>query len=126
MLIGILGLTLTITSQTSNGTTKRSLDTITNSLTKVRQLTLRLLTLALDVLLSTLLLEVLVSQKTANSLLSTADGLIPLTLGAVGVVFGRCARGADGERTSLCGSVREVRLGGALALGFVCFGLAWC
>jgi hypothetical protein len=96
---------------------------VADSLAKIAQLALGFLSLTLEILLTALLLEVLAADEVANSFLSTADGLVPCALSAVRVVFGRCARGADGEGTSFGSGVREIRLGFPLSLVLVGFGL---
>jgi len=92
MYLSIFCLGFTVTSQPSSSAAERSLNSIANALTKIVQLALGFLSLALEVLFSSLLLEVLVSKEVADGFFGTANGLIPLALGSVRVVFGRGAR----------------------------------
>lgn len=122
MLIRVFGLGLTVASQASDSTTHGSLETITNTLAKVADLTLGFLTLTLQVLLTALLLQVLVANEVAGGFFDAADGLIPLAFGAITVVLG-CAGRGDGEGASFGCSVRKVGLGGAFVLVLFGFGL---
>jgi len=67
----------------------RTLHSVTDALSQVGQLSLCLLSLALSVLLSPLLLDALIPDEVAQRFFRRADGLVPLALSAVAAVFGR-------------------------------------
>jgi hypothetical protein len=107
-----LSLLRIVARQPSNSASNRPANTILNTLSKIRHLSLRLLTLALLVLASTLLLEPLGAHESANALLQRTDVLVPAASAAVRVVLCDAARGGGGEGSSLCCCVREILLGG--------------
>lgn len=73
----IFGLLSAVTCQGGHRTTDGTLSTITDTLSEIGQLTLSFLSLTLEVLIATLLLEALAADEVTDSLLSTANGLIP-------------------------------------------------
>lgn len=89
MHIGISCLLGPVTSQCSSSATGSSLDTFADTFSIIAQLALGLLPLALEVLFATLLFEVLVAKQVTNGFFGAANGLVPLALSAVAVVFGR-------------------------------------
>lgn len=119
----VLLLAHAVTSDACDASPQCSLDSIADALPKVAQLALGLLTLTLEVLLATLLLEVLVAEEVADGLFGAACSLVPLTLSAIAVVFCNCTGRADREWAGFGTGVGQVRLGGGLASGLICFGL---
>lgn len=108
VLLLVLSLSSLVARDASNSTTDSARDTIANAGAQVRELTAGLLLLALEVLLTACTLKVLRkfvvsllshgccrrvevaylrSDQPANSLLCRADGLVPRSSGAVGVVL---------------------------------------
>jgi hypothetical protein len=85
-----------VASQTSKSATNSPTNTITNALSQIAQLTLRLLAFALGILLLAGLAHPLEPESASEGLFAGADGLVPRAGGAVGVVL-RDALCADGE-----------------------------
>jgi hypothetical protein len=118
----VLGLTLTITSDSSADVAQCSLGAIRNTLGQVRQLALGFLSLAIGILLDTGLAQVLVADKVADRLLGRADSLVPGTGAAVLVVHGGGAGvGVSTDGAQFGGGVRVLVF--LLGLGFGVFGL---
>jgi len=88
-----------IARQSSDRAANRSSDTISNATTKVLELTLGFLGLALLVLLNALLLQVLGSDDVAEHLLARTNGLIPLALVAIRIILGDAVRRGSEART---------------------------
>lgn len=100
-----LGLLRIVARQSRNRTANRPTDAILHSLSKIRQLALRLLALALLVLANALLLEALGADEPANGLFQGTDVLVPAAGAAVRIVFCDATGGGGGEGACLCGGV---------------------
>jgi hypothetical protein len=88
MLVCVLGLALTISRETSHSTTDSTSHTIADTLAEIVELTLCLLLLTCLVLVTSLLLEALAANQTAQCFLPAANCLVPGALSAVCIVFG--------------------------------------
>lgn len=120
----VLGLVSLVASDAGDGTTDGTRDAVGNTGAEIVELSLGLLLLALGVLLNTLLLQRLVADEVAEGLLARADGLVPGTLAAVGIVLGD-ARGGDAVAADVGTGVRSI----VLDLGFgllVLASILWC
>jgi hypothetical protein len=109
-----------IASQTSKSAAHSPADTITNTLSKIAQLALGFLALALGILLLACFAHAFETKRAAESLFSSTDRLVPRAGGAVGVVL--CdALGADGEAADIGAGVGDVFAG--FGFGFLLLGL---
>ena len=108
----LLGL---ISSETSEGAANGATDTVTDTLAQVADLTLGLLGLSIGVLLLASLSHTLESQRATESLLASADSLVPGAGVAVGVVLGN-TRCADRVAADVGTGVRDVLAGVCLSL----------
>jgi hypothetical protein len=99
-----------VSGQARDSTRDGAANAVLDALAIIIQLALGLLSLALAVLLDALLLERLVADCIADKLLGRADGLVPLALSAVRVVFGD-AVGCGSEGASSGGGVGQVATG---------------
>jgi hypothetical protein len=109
-----------VASQTSKSATNSPTNTITHALSKIAQLTLRLLAFALGILLLAGFAHPLEPESASEGLFAGADGLVPRAGGAVGVVL-RDALCADGEGADVGAGVGDVFAG--FGFGFLLFGL---
>ena len=116
-------LLLTIAHQRRRRTPHRARHPIADSLSEIRQLTLGLLALALEILLATLTFQALVAEEVAQRLLAGADGLVPGALAAVWMVLGRRAGGAEREGPRLDRGFRGRVFGRGVGAGLLGFGL---
>ena len=124
MLSLALRLLLAVAGQTCNGTTNSTTDAVGDTLSKVTELTLSLLALALLVLTDTLLLHALGADETTDELLSRTDGLVPRTLLAVWVVRSN-TRGGNAVAADGCAGVRDIVLCVGNSLLVLSFSLAF-
>jgi len=108
----LLGL---VASETSESAADSAAHTVADALAQVADLTLSLLSLAFGVLLLASLAHTLESQRSTESLLSSADGLVPGTGAAVRVVLSDTLC-ADGVAADVGTSVRDVLAGFCLCL----------
>lgn len=123
MHVVVLGLGSSITSEPGNTSTHSALNAVTDALSQICQLTLSFQALSLQVLIATLLLEALIADETANSLLCAASSLVPFALSTIVAVFCYSTGGADGEGASFGSGMGEVRLCFRFAFVLVCLGL---
>jgi hypothetical protein len=114
-------LLLAVTSQTGDSTADGSLNALADPLAQVAQLALGFLALALSVLLASLSLEALVSDKVSCCLLHAAQRLVVFPLRPVGAVLGDTALCAEGIRAGLEGGFGGGVLG--VCLGLCGFGV---
>lgn len=110
-----------IASKTSESASNSTANAIADALAQVADLTLSLLAFAFSVLLLASLAHTLESKGATESLLASADGLVPGTGTAVGVVLGN-ALCADRVAADVGTGVGDVLAGfglGLLLLGLV-------
>lgn len=137
----VVSLTLTVTSQAGNGTANGALDTVTDTRTKVVELTLGLLLTAIEVLLTTRLLQGLdevrkkweirgtwisthlTSEDTTDGLLGRAGSLVPRTLSSVGVIPDSSAGAGERGAGQFGGRMGGIILGLGLLLADITLGL---
>jgi len=108
----LLGL---IASQTSESAANSAADTVADALAQVADLTLSFLGLSLGVLLLASLAHTLESPRATESLLASADSLVPGAGVAVGVVLGNTLC-ADRVAADVGTSVRDLLAGVCLSL----------
>jgi hypothetical protein len=101
-----LGLSLTVTSDSSTDVTHSTLGAVGHALAKIGELALGLLSLAISILLDTGLAKVFVADEVSEGLLGSTDGLVPRPRGTIFVVGdGGTAVGVSGEGANSRGSV---------------------
>jgi len=93
---------------------------ISDSLAQILDLALSFLALAFLVLANTFLPQAFGTNQIPNCFLTSTNGLVPGSLGAVGGVFGDATGGVDGEGTGFGGRMGEVMLG--VGFGLLVFG----
>jgi hypothetical protein len=116
-------LLLPVARQARSRTPHGPINPISNPRSKITQLPLSLLALALQVLISTFLLQGFAADEVPDGFFAGTDGLVPGALGTVGVVFGGCAGGADGKGAGFGSGLRGVVFGLGPGAGLVGFGL---
>lgn len=104
-----------VTSKTRQRAANSATNAVTDALSKVADLSLCLLGLAVGILLFAGLAHAFEAERAAQSFLAGADGLVPGAGAAVGVV-GCDALSADGETTDVAAGVGEVIAGGGFGL----------
>ena len=119
----IRSLGLLVTSQAGKGTTDGASNAVADTVSKIGNLTLGFLALALLVLSDALLLETLCAEETSNCLLSSTDSLVPGSFSAVRR-FGGDTRSRHIDGADRASSVRKV----LLDVGFILplFALSLC
>lgn len=112
MHITVLLLLGAVTSDSSTNGSKSPLGAVLNTLTPVLELTIGLLLLTGSILLGSGASQVLVSNQVADRLLGRANGLVPGSGVALGVVFGNGSGvRVGGEGAQLGGCVGGISLG---------------
>lgn len=126
MLVLVVLLGLLVAHCASNSTTDRTPGTISNTAAEVAKLTLCFASLALRVLVPTLLLQTLSTDEVTDRLLRRAHGLVPLAALTLRVVLrhapagdAEAAYGATGMRESVLGFGFALLVGRLLLVGCV-------